>query len=147
MNLLLLIVAFVVGAMLSVQVGLNAQLRQSVGDPLLAALGSFLVGTSALLVLVIAMRVSWPAPAELRGVPVSHFMGGLLGALYVASAVVLAPKLGAATLLALIVSGQLLMSVLLDHFGWLGFAEQPVNLWRLVGVALLITGVVMVVRN
>lgn len=147
MTLVLFLLAFVVGASLSVQVGLNAQLRQVVGDPLLAALGSFLVGTTALLVVVIAMRVSWPAPAELRGVPVSYFLGGLLGALYVASAVVLAPKLGSATLLALIVSGQLLMSVLLDHFGWLGFAEHPVNLWRLLGIGLLILGVVLVVRN
>jgi transporter family-2 protein len=147
MTLILLLLAFVVGASLSVQVGLNAQLRQVVGDPMLAALGSFLVGTTALLVVVMAMRVSWPAPADLRGVPVSYFLGGLLGAVYVASAVVLAPKLGSATLLALIVSGQLLMSVLLDHFGWLGFAEHPVNLWRLVGIALLILGVVLVVRN
>ena len=147
MNLLLLIIAFFVGAALSVQIGLNAQLRQAVGDPLLAALGNFVVGATGLLVVVIAMRVSWPSAGDLRGVPVTHFMGGLMGALYVASSVVLAPKLGSATLLALIVSGQLLMSVLLDHFGWLGFAEQPVNLWRLVGVALLIIGAVMVVRN
>ena len=74
-------------------------------------------------------------------------MGGLLGASYVAVSALLAPRLGSATLLALIVGGQLLMSLLLDHYGWVGFATHAMNGWRLLGAALLVVGVVLIVRH
>lgn len=143
----LLIFAVLIGAGLSVQVGLNAQLRTGLGAPFLAALANFLVGTAALLLLLLFLRVQWPGPEQLKAVPVGHWLGGLLGALYVGAAIFLAPRLGSATLLALIVCGQLVMSIVLDHYGMLGFAEHPVNPARLLGAALLLAGVVLVVRN
>ena len=147
MNLPLLALAVIIGAGLSVQVGLNAQLRHDLGEPFLAALGNFLIGTLALVLVALAVRATVPTPAVLRAVPATHWMGGLLGATYVAVSIFLGPRLGSATLLALIVCGQLLMSLALDHYGLVGFSEHPLNAWRVVGGALLIAGVVMVVRN
>lgn len=142
-----MLVALVIGGGLSVQVGLNSQLRHHLGDPALAALGSFLVGTAALLVYLLAMRISWPATGALRAVPPVNWLGGLFGATYVAASAFLAPRLGSAPLLALMIGGQLLMSLLLDHFGWIGFATHEMNLWRVAGAVLLVAGVVLIVRN
>jgi transporter family-2 protein len=147
LNLALFALAVLIGAGLSVQVGLNAQLRQQFGNPGLAALGNFLVGTAALLVYLTLTRATWPSAETLRGVPSIQWLGGLLGATYVAASAILGPRLGSATLLALIVGGQLLMSLLLDHYGWVGFETHAMNGWRLIGAVLLIVGVVLIVRH
>lgn len=147
MNIWLMVIALLIGAGLSVQVGLNSQVRHHLGDPALAALGNFLVGTVAIVAYLLLMRVSWPTGAALRAVPPVNWLGGLFGATYVAAAALLAPRLGAAPLLALLIGGQLLMSLLLDHYGWIGFQVHPVNGWRVLGTVLLVTGVVLIVRN
>lgn len=147
MNLPLVLFAILVGAGLSVQVGLNSQLRQAFGNPGLAALGNFLVGTVVILAYLLVLRTQWPSAGALRAVPAMHWLGGLFGATYVAASAYLAPRLGSAPLLALLIGGQLLMSLVLDHYGWVGFQVHEVNVWRFLGAALLVAGVVLIVRN
>lgn len=142
-----MVIALVIGAGLSVQVGLNSQVRHYLGDPALAALGNFLVGTAAILVYLLLMRINWPTTGALRAVPPVNWLGGLFGAAYVAASALLAPRLGSAPLLALLIGGQLLMSLILDHYGWIGFAAHEMNVWRVVGAVLLVVGVVLIVRN
>jgi bacterial/archaeal transporter family-2 protein len=60
---------------------------------------------------------------------------GLLGAAYIAVTVVLAPRLGAAALIAALVAGQMMASLIVDHFGWVGFAQHAVTPLRLAGGA------------
>lgn len=79
-------------------------------------------------------------------IPWWTWSGGLFGALFIGLAILLVPKLGAATFFALLVTGQMLASVLFDQVGLLGLAQRPVDLPRLFGVALLIGGVVMIRR-
>jgi transporter family-2 protein len=69
-----------------------------------------------------------------------------MGALYVASSIILGPRLGAAALLALVVLGQLVTSLVLDHFGWLGFAQHPLSVTRTLGAVFLFCGVLLIVR-
>lgn len=140
-------IALLIGAGLSVQVGLNSQVRHYLGDPALAALGNFLVGTAAILVYLLLMRINWPTTGALRAVPPVNWLGGLFGAAYVAASALLAPRLGSAPLLALLIGGQLLMSLILDHYGWIGFAAHEMNVWRVAGAVLLVVGVVLIVRN
>jgi transporter family-2 protein len=78
--------------------------------------------------------------------PSWYWVGGLLGALYIAAAVVLAPRLGATTMIASVVAGQMLASLVLDHFGWVGFAEHHATPSRLAGVILVVAGVLLVRR-
>jgi transporter family-2 protein len=61
-------------------------------------------------------------------------------------ATILGPRLGAAAFLSLVVLGQLAASLILDHFGWLGFAQHSISLSRLAGAGLLIAGVLLVAR-
>jgi bacterial/archaeal transporter family-2 protein len=143
----LILCAILIGIALPVQSGINAQLRVSIGSPLLAALVSFVVGTIALLGLNIALRVPLPTGDTMGRIPLWHWVGGLLGASYIYAAVVLAPRLGAATLVAAIVAGQMVSSVILDHYGWVGYAQQPVTAGRFVGVILVIGGVLLIQRR
>jgi transporter family-2 protein len=144
--ILLLLLALVAGVLLPVQAGVNAQLRSDVGSPLTAALVSFLVGTAGLVTAVVIAR----APMSLRSAwaisPGWHWVGGLIGALYVVATIVLAPRLGAATLMAAVVAGQMIASLLLDHYGLLGFPVHPISPIRVLGAALVIGGVIMVQR-
>lgn len=138
-----LFAALLLGVALSVQVGVNAELRGGLGHPLVAATVSFLVGTLGLLLVTAAFRPALPAAGQLARLPWWQWTGGLLGAVYIASAIVLAPKLGAAALLATIVAGQMAASLVLDHFGWLGFPVQPVSPLRVLAVLLILAGVLL----
>ena len=135
------------GTVLPAQAGINAELRRHAGHPLLAALVSFGVGFLVLAAAVLALRVPLPAWSALRGAPWWAWLGGLLGAGLVFTSVVVAPRLGAAVLVAGLVAGQLAASVLLDHFGWVGYPVRPVNLGRIAGVLLLAAGVWLVQRS
>jgi transporter family-2 protein len=135
--------ALLAGAMLPIQFGINAQLATWVGGSVRAAFISFIVGACALLFAsLLTVRSGWPERAG--DAPWWVWIGGLLGAFYVLGSIVTAPKLGAATLVALILAGQAVASLLVDHFGWVGFDEHPVTALRLVGVALLAGGVLLV---
>src|SRR5262245_30349413 len=109
-------VALVSGAALAIQVGCNNGLRARLGSPILAALASFGIGTAALLAYVAVQRPDVPAAGSLRQGPWWIWVGGLLGAVYVASAATFATRLGAAAWLALIVAAQVLASLVLDHY-------------------------------
>lgn len=140
---LLLGLAVLIGVVLPIQVGANAQLRAGVGHPIVAAMISFAIGTLGLLALTGLLRPALPASAAVLRLPWYAWTGGLLGALYIATTIILAPKLGAATLLAAIVAGQMLASLVLDHYGMLGFPVQPVTPLRLLAVALIVGGVLL----
>jgi len=142
----LILLAIVVGMLLPIQAGVNAQLRQAIGDPVMAACVSFMVGTGALLLTLAVTRPPLPSAEAVSRVPFGGWIGGVLGAVYVGMAVVLAPRLGAATLTAAVVAGQMLVSIALDHYGWVGFPEQPATLTRMAGAALVVVGVLLIQR-
>ncbi len=133
------------GAVMPAQAGINYKLRTFLGDPVLAAFVSFLVGTVALAALALAQRTPWPDWQEVARAPWWAWIGGFMGAYVVGSSVVLAPRLGATAMLALIVAGQMLASILIDHFGWFGYRADPVNLRRILGTLMLIAGAWLVV--
>jgi len=134
------------GLGLTVQIGMNVQLRKVLGSSWSAALVSFLVGTLGLLALMLAMRTAPPSRDTLAAVPAWAWFGGLLGAFYVAISTIVAAQVGATTLLVLTVAGQLVMALVLDHFGWLGLPENPITGMRVLGVALLCAGVWLITR-
>jgi transporter family-2 protein len=137
-----LLFALAAGAMLPIQFGINAQLAEWVGGSVRAAFVSFLVGAFALFVAVLVAARGWPDRAG--DAPWWVWTGGLLGAFYVLGSIVTAPKLGAATLVALILAGQAIASLAVDHFGWVGFEEQPITALRVAGIVLLAGGVALV---
>jgi len=144
MEMLLLLMAILAGALVPVQAGLNMVLRQHLADPSQAAFISFAVGTLVLLAYCLALRHQWPSLAEMGRIPPVLWIGGAFGAFFVATTIFLGPRLGAATMTAFMLSGQLAASLLLDHYGVIGFPEHAVSPWRIAGVVLLGVGAWMV---
>ena len=136
----------VAGFGLAAQIGMNSQLRRILHNANQAALISFLVGTFALISLLVATRAELPSRETLATVPWWAWFGGLMGAFYVAISTVVASDLGATSLLGLALLGQLTTALLIDHYGWLGLPEHPITLTRLAGVGLLGAGVWMITR-
>ncbi len=142
----LYLLALAVGVGISLQVGMNVTLRGVLMSPMVAALISFLVGSLSLFLYILVSGAPWPVRGQAQLVPLWAWFGGLMGAFYVACSIVLGPRLGAAALLALVVLGQLTTSLVLDHFGWMGFAQHPLTLARTLGAVLLFCGVLLIVR-
>jgi transporter family-2 protein len=141
-----LLLALAAGVLLPVQAGLNAQLRSALGSPVAAALVSFLVGTAGLAAVALLLRTPLPLGRAWAATTPWQWSGGLIGAVYVLAAIVLAPRLGAATLIAAVVAGQMMTSLVLDQYGLVGFPVHSLNPVRVLGAALVIAGVVLIQR-
>jgi transporter family-2 protein len=140
------LVALLVGAGLAIQVGMNATVRLALGSPVIATIVNFGVGLAGLLFLALASGVR-VTPGSAAAVPAWAWFGGLLGAAYVAATTVLGPRLGAAALIALTLAGQMVAALIVDHYGVIGFPRNPVTPARLAGAALLVVGVLLIVRR
>src|SRR5687767_4038580 len=125
---------------------MNTELRKVLNSAWSAALVSFLVGTVALVGLMLVTRTAIPDRETLAAVPLWAWFGGLFGAFYVAISTIVAAELGATSLLFLGVAGQLAMALVVDHYGWLGMPVNPITGARLLGVALLCAGVWLITR-
>ena len=140
------LMAALVGAGITIQVGMNATVRMTIGSPILAAIVNFVVGLAALVLLAVASGAR-VVPGSVTAVPAWAWFGGLLGATYVAATTVLGPKLGAASFLALTLAGQMVAALLVDHYGVIGFPQSPLTPTRLLGTALLVVGVLLIMRR
>jgi transporter family-2 protein len=143
MALVFLLLAFGAGAAFPIQAGLNARLATWVGGPIGASLVSFSVGTVVMLVLALATTRGLVDTSRIDEIPWWAWLCGAVGASYVVSTVAAAPRLGALNLFAAVIFGQLVCSVLLDHFGVL-YREHQLSAGRIAGVVMLGTGVAMV---
>ena len=143
---LLLPVALAAGMAAPTQFAINTQLRDVVGGPVLAAALSFLVGTVVLFATAAAVRRSVPDLGPIASAPWWMWTGGLLGAFFVCASIVLTPRLGAATTVGLFLTGQVIGSIAIDHFGLLGVPVQSASLARIGGALLIVFGVAIVQR-
>jgi transporter family-2 protein len=141
-GLLLVLFAVVGGLFLPIQAGVNTRLAHYVGGPVRASMISFAVGAIALLVVVLLFYRSGAVHA--RSAPWWAWVGGLLGAFYVTATVVVPVRIGAAPFFGILVAAQLVMGVLIDRFGLIGFPERGLSPLRVLGVALLVGGALLV---
>ena len=143
---LYILLALVAGAMMPTQAATNNKMAGVVDSPILSALLSFVVGTIALLVYGLLSGVPLGNIVSAKNAPVVAWIGGLLGAFYVTANVLLVPRLGVAMTFSLIIAGQMLVTVIIDHFGLLGVPVKEVSLARAVGILLIMAGVVLIRR-
>ncbi|VVE75795.1 membrane protein [Pandoraea sputorum] len=142
--LLPLVIAMLAGAVVPFQAGSNAALGRALGHPLWATVASLLVSLIVVLPVLIGMRAGLPdIGAAARG-PWWLWIGGIAGVAYITAALVLTPRLGAANFIVCVVAGQVVASLIIDHFGLMGLATKPVNLARIAGVALIVLGMLVV---
>ena len=139
--------ALLAGAVLPFQAAGNAAVGRALGHWLWGAFTSLTVSSVVVIAALLIMRVPTPDLGKALQGPWWLWIGGVLGALYVAGAAALTPKLGAAGFLVLVVAGQILTAVIADHFGVMGLGGKPVNLARVAGVVLILCGVFLVQGN
>ena len=137
-------IALVTGAVITLQTGSNARLKEAFGHALPAVIVSSLIGIVLLTAVMLVTRAPVPSLARVTSAPWTAWLGGILGAAYAIVVVVLARHLGAATLTAAVVTGQLICSVVLDHFGLLGFELHAVNAGRVIGCLFLVAGFALI---
>jgi len=140
-------IALLAGLASAVEPGQNAALAKSLARPLLAGVVSLAVSIGAIVVIMLVTgRYGLPGMDRLAQVPWWAWLGGLMSAVLAAAQLYLSKEIGAATFLGLIVTAGVVTSILLDHFGLVGFKVHPAGLWRLLGGALMIGGVGLVAR-
>jgi bacterial/archaeal transporter family-2 protein len=142
-TILLYLAALGAGISVAVQQVLNGSLRVSLNSPAWAGFASYLGGLLTMIVVLLAMREQTPSWKLVTATPWWAWSGGILGGVFILLVILLLPSLGAATLLALVVAGQMSAALVMDHFGAFGLAQHSVSVSRLIGVVLIIGGVVL----
>jgi transporter family-2 protein len=140
MRFLYLGLAFIAGAATAAQVPVNAALRSHLAHPIQATFISFAVGMLGSLALCFVFGSPAPSVSTLSRIPWWAWCGGLFGALYVGSAIILSPRIGVAAMLSMVIAGQMVMSLLIDHYGLLSAPTYRTTSQRLLGAGLVAIG-------
>jgi len=145
MKITWIIIAFLAGTFLPIQAGLNTRLGKAIESPVHASLISFIIGAFTVLLycLVTKQYVAW---AGMKSAPIYVWLGGALGAFYVTAIILAFPQIGPAMTFGLVVAGQMIISVLLDHFNILVAQQHSINIWKLSGIVLIVLGVIIIRR-
>src|SRR6202035_2626950 len=138
--------AAIAGVLVGMQAPINSRLGRDLGHVQAAAF-SFVVGTVALVLIASLFYGGLGSFSSVGKAPWWALVGGLLGAVYVTVAILTVRTLGVSALTAAVIAGQLGAAVVIDRFGLLGVARQPIGATRVLGLVLLVAGVLLVVRR
>ena len=144
MNNVYVLFAVAAGAGVAAQAVINGRLRFILGAPVWAATAQFVVGLVILILFAAISRQTIPTGADIARAPWWMWTGGFFGAMFILMAVVSTPVLGAALMLASSIVGQLAAALVIDHFGLFGTTVIPISPTRILGVALLALGVILI---
>jgi len=134
------------GISVLVQQALNANLRAELNSAAWSGFMSYFLGVAFMVAVAVILRDPIPSAATISRVPLWAWSGGIFGAIFIGLSIITIPKLGGAAYIAILVTGQMIAALAVDHFGWLGIPERHIDLPRVLGVALLVGGVVLMRR-
>jgi bacterial/archaeal transporter family-2 protein len=138
--------AVIVGALIPVQAATNAAMSRAIGSVAITSLALFAIGFLVVAAWALAIRVPLPSLEALRRVPAYGWLGGFIVASYVIAITFLAPRLGVGNAIRLVVTGQILAAVIIDHVGAFGAIVQRLTMGRAIGAVLMIIGVILARR-
>src|ERR1700759_804012 len=139
MKYILMIITFFVGAIIPVQAILNSRLGRQIGGSLMGAFMSFFTGTIALLILnLVVNNQAMSSLKQTAGGPWYIWLGGLIGAIFVGYITWVNQQQGVALTFALVVAGQIFISLLIDQYGLFGSAIRTITLEKIIGAVLII---------
>lgn len=146
-NIVYLGLALITGALIPVQAATNAAFSKSIGNPITTGLMVFVVGFFGMLIVSVVMKAEVPTVQLLSTAPWYGYAGGIIVATYVVMITLLVPHIGVGTAIALIVTGQIICAVLIDHFGFFNVQVRSLDLSRLTGILLMIAGIYLVMKK
>ncbi|MGP4069608.1 DMT family transporter [Halobacillus sp. B29] len=144
MQWLLMVLVFIGGIGVAVQSSVNGGLGQKIGV-FEGAFTSFLVGTVVLFLVMLFFGKG--NIVNVFQVPKWQLLGGVLGAFFVSTMVLAVPRIGVGAAIFTLISAQLIASSLIDHFGWLGMKQIPLDGQRIAGMALMIIAILLYTKN
>jgi bacterial/archaeal transporter family-2 protein len=125
---------------------MNGALRNSLTNPWLASLVSFLPIVALLAVLVMCLPRPLPTTEGVSAMSWWAPLGGLVGAVAVIAGLLFVNKVGAGPFAGLTITANILMSLAIDKFGWFGMDVHPLNGWRILGAALMVSGIALIAK-
>ena len=140
LTILFSMAALFTGALIPMQAAANATLSKFIGSVAYSALVLFTLGFGVVVSFILLNRVQMPSFDDFLSAPTYSYIGGVIVATYVLSITFLAPRMGVGNAICFIVTGQIIMAVIIDHFGLLGAATQSLSLSRSMGVVLMVGG-------
>ncbi len=146
MNLLYYLAALASGMANPAQAGANAQLRKGTENAIFSAVVVYGSGLLCMLLAHYAVRELWPSASKLTAVPWWAWLGGVLSIASTLAGIMLAQKMGSGTFTGLTLTASVTTSLVLDHFGWLGFSQHTATWPRVAGGMLMIIGLCLVSR-
>jgi bacterial/archaeal transporter family-2 protein len=133
-----------VGGLIALQGSVNAALGKFLEHPLHAAIVSFASGLVAVLIASLMMKTGLPSISKIFSAPKVILIGGLLGSVFVTSVILCVPKVGVANVVMAALCGQIILSLILDHFGAFNMPKQAIDIKRVAGALLVICGVILI---
>lgn len=147
MHYIYFITALFAGALMPLQGAMNARIGSHLHHPMQATLVSFLIGLIFCVIYVLAISAPLPNLKTLATIDWKLYLGGILGVFFVTVMLMLIPKIGFANVVTAVIVGQLVVSVLFDHYGFFGNAVISLNPYRIIGVLLLLVGLYLIQFN
>lgn len=135
--------SILVGATIPLQAAANAKLGEVLAAPLWSAFVALSVSAISILIVLLASRTPLPGSAISQTVPSWAWLGGLAGAVFIATGIYFVPRIGAANFLVATIAGQLILAALLDHQGWLGLQSIDFDIKRAAGLVLVSLGAIL----
>jgi bacterial/archaeal transporter family-2 protein len=146
-DLIYLILALITGALIPVQAATNSIFSKSTGSPLITGLIVFIVGLAGMIIFIVLSGSAFPTQHQLISAPPYSYLGGIIVAAYVVVITILVPRIGVGTSIGLIVTGQIICAVIIDHFGLFSVPVHPISISRAAGVFLMIAGIYLVMKK
>jgi bacterial/archaeal transporter family-2 protein len=125
---------------------MNGALRNFLTNPWLTSLVSFLPVIALLACLVLCLPRPLPSMAGVSAMPWWAPLGGVVGAFAVIAGLLFVNKVGAGAFAGLTITANILMSLVIDKFGWFGIEVHPINGWRMLGAALMVGGITLIAK-
>ena len=146
-NISLLLLALITGALIPIQAQTNAGFSRSIGNPYVTGLMVFVIGLLSMVLFVFLSRTALPPATAFKQVPLYTYLGGIIVPTYVVMITILVPRIGVGSAIGLIVTGQILCAVAIDHFGLFNAAIRMIDARRAAGVLMMIIGVYLVMTK
>lgn len=146
-NFIFYVLALLTGALIPIQAATNTVFSKAIGNTLVTGLVVFAMGLLSMAVVMLVTRTPLPTVNRLSAAPVYSYLGGLVIAVYVVVITIITPRIGVGSAIGLIVTGQILCAVLIDHFGLMHVATRPADIKRIAGVLMMIGGIYLVMSK
>ena len=146
MNWIYYFIALLAGSMMPTQGAINHKLATYVQSPVLSAFISFAVGLVALFTYILMTGIPLQNLTNSKNAPPVAWLGGLCGAFFVTAVVLVVPRLGVALTFSILILGQMIATLPIDHFGFLETPVKEINWPRIAGVVMVILGVIIIRR-